>query len=376
MRPLDEGSGIYPPASGTRTSAAFLEHPRYWLSHRLFSVKKAPKNHPVSLTFDLELHPDEEEFHYDLSACAIVGDDLWLGSDELTSLERLSRGDDGNFGEHKSFPLSDYVDLPSGDEDEEVDIEGIVYADHCLWVTGSHSLKRQKTDGAKPKKAIKNLAGMVRETNRYLIARIPVVHDPEAGRSELFKTCVHPDDPEQALRAAQLFGTGGGNMLTEALRLDDHLGRFLSIPCKENGLDIEGIAVVGDRSLLGLRGPVLRGWSIVVEIEMEEICEHTLRLVRIGPHKRPYRKHFLDLQGLGIRDMCSSGEDLLLLAGPTMDLEGPVRVLRWKDIADRQKESIARERRTRGRTGFHVAGDRGTRPESRRGVDSAGTRRP
>ncbi|MGW4801813.1 DUF3616 domain-containing protein, partial [Nonomuraea sp. NPDC004297] len=44
----------------------------------------------------------------------------------------------------------------------------------------------------------------------------------------------------------------------------------------------------------------------------------------------PYRKHFLDLGGLGVRDMCPDGQSLLLLAGPTMNLDGPVRVLRWR----------------------------------------------
>jgi hypothetical protein len=294
----------------------------------------------VTLTFDLELHPEEKKFHQDLSACALVGNDLWLGSDELTTVERVTRDEDGNFGEHKTFPLSDYVDLPSGDESEEVDIEGIAYTDHCLWVTGSHSLKRKKAEGAKPKKAIKKLAEMERETNRFLIARIPLVFDPDTGHSELFKTCVHPDDPTRSLRAAQLFGTGAGNMLVDALRLDEHLGRFLSIPCKENGFDVEGIAVIGKRVLLGLRGPVLRGWAVIVEIEMEELCENVLKLVRIGPHKRFYRKHFLDLQGLGIRDLCLAGDDLLILAGPTMDLEGAVRVLRWRKIRDRDDEMI------------------------------------
>ncbi len=295
---------------------------------------------PVILTFNRDLHPGEKKFHEDLSACALVGNDLWLGSDELTSLERLTRDKDGNFGDHKTFPLSDYIQLPSGDESEEIDIEGIAYADHCMWVTGSHSLKREKADRAKPKKAIKKLAKMVRETNRFLIARIPVVFDPDTGHSELFKTCVNPDDPTQSLHAAQLFGTGAGNMLVDALRLDEHLGRFLSIPCKENGFDIEGIEVMGSRVLLGLRGPVLRGWAVIVEVEMERLCDNLLRLTRIGPRKRFYRKHFLNMNGLGIRDLRLAGDDLLVLAGPTMDLEGTVRIFRWSNIRKRKKEMI------------------------------------
>ena len=44
---------------------------------------------------------------------------------------------------------------------------------------------------------------------------------------------------------------------------------------------------------------------------------------------RGYRKHVLRLDGLGVRDLCPHGEDLLVLAGPTMDLDGPVHVFRW-----------------------------------------------
>src|SRR4030095_8201482 len=44
----------------------------------------------------------------------------------------------------------------------------------------------------------------------------------------------------------------------------------------------------------------------------------------------PYRKHVLDLDGLGVRDLCPDGDDLLVRAGPTMDLDGPVRIYRWR----------------------------------------------
>lgn len=43
----------------------------------------------------------------------------------------------------------------------------------------------------------------------------------------------------------------------------------MAIPSKDNGLDIEGLAVDGRRLLLGLRGPLLRGWSAPLEIAAE-----------------------------------------------------------------------------------------------------------
>jgi hypothetical protein len=51
----------------------------------------------------------------------------------------------------------------------------------------------------------------------------------------------------------------------------------------------------------------------------------------------------LDLDGLGIRELFRDGRDLLVLAGPTMDLDGPVKVWRWRDaIAAEQPQIVPR----------------------------------
>jgi len=125
-----------------------------------------------------------------------------------------------------------------------------------------------------------------------------------------------------------LDGDATGNELTRALSQDEHLQPFLEIPGKDNGFDIEGLAVANGRILLGLRGPVLRGWAVILEVELRENKQDPsiLKLKNIGPADQPYRKHFVDLGGLGIRDLCIHGNDLLILAGPTMDLDGPVTI--------------------------------------------------
>ena len=41
------------------------------------------------------------------------------------------------------------------------------------------------------------------------------------------------------------------------------------------------------------------------------------------------RKHFLQLGGLGVRDLHFAGDDLFILAGPTMVLDGDIRLFRW-----------------------------------------------
>lgn len=274
-----------------------------------------------------------------LSSVVKVSDCLWLACDEGIRLERL-RKTDGGYAEHVSFDLNDYLTLPA-DETCEVDIEGIDFENHYIWITGSHSLKRKKPkkEPLPLKKQIKRLAKVTADPNRYVLARIPLLVHPETGEQTLHKSCPHPDDPGQTLTAATLRLYDSGNELMKTLAEDEHLKDFLKIPGKDNGFDIEGLALDGSRVFLGLRGPVLRGWAVVLEIEPENADHHTLQLKPIGPKNCPYKKHFLDVAGMGIRELVPSGNDLLLLAGPTMDLDGVISVFRWKSALTRTRRA-------------------------------------
>jgi hypothetical protein len=230
-----------------------------------------------------------------------------------------------------------------------VDIEGIDFENHYLWITGSHGLKRKKPDEeGTVKKKIKQLSKVELEPNRYVLARIPLVSDPDTKEYRFYKSCKHPDDPEKTLTAAVLKEKKHTNELAEALQEDIHLKDFLKIPGKDNGFDVEGLALDGSRIFLGLRGPVLRGWAVILEIETKELDKHTIGLQKIGPKGQKYKKHFLDLAGMGIRELTPAGKDLLILAGPTMDLDGTISVYRWKNaIPDtkKSKKSIVYERK-------------------------------
>jgi hypothetical protein len=201
---------------------------------------------------------------------------------------------------------------------------------------GSHSLKRKKAEAGTPaQKNIKRLSTVEAQGNRFLLARIPVVRQND-GYALARKV------DADGRTAAQLHGNEVSNDLTTAIAEDPQLRDFLSIPGKDNGFDIEGLVVIGSRLLLGLRGPVLRGWAVLLEIEPElnDASTDTLVLKKIGPDGRRYRKHFFALNGLGLRDLCTSGDDLLILAGPTMDQDGPVTVFRWRGGFASDEESV------------------------------------
>ncbi|HEX6735288.1 MAG TPA: DUF3616 domain-containing protein, partial [Azonexus sp.] len=232
-----------------------------------------------------------------------------------------SAGELLRFGEGRSFPLADLLDLP-GAAGEEADLEGMAVADGYLWVVGSHGLKRKN---AKPGRDnadnAQRLAKVTLDGNRRLLACLPVDMGDD-GEPALVRAA------QDGRRARRLNGDAKSNQLTDALADDPHFAPYLAIPGKDNGFDIEGLAVDGQRLLLGLRGPVLRGWSALLEIALEAMGDE-LRLAPLDDSGRLLRKHFLQLEGLGIRDLHFSGDDLYILAGPTMVLDGDIRVFKW-----------------------------------------------
>ncbi|MGW4793535.1 DUF3616 domain-containing protein, partial [Nonomuraea sp. NPDC004297] len=181
--------------------------------------------------------------HTNLSAVRQSSTGVWVAGDETASFEHLAWTGD-HFGDQRTFLLADYVTLPAGPQDE-ADIEGMARANGYLWVVGSHSLKRRKVKAKDPGKGAERLATIVREENRYILARLPL----------------HPDT-ELPQRGSVMSGPGG---LVAHLRDDPHLAPFLALPGKDNGLDVEGLAVTPDQVYVGLRGPVLRGWAVVLE---------------------------------------------------------------------------------------------------------------
>lgn len=317
-------------------------------------ANRGVRMHPSNIVL-LEFHPEHDNLTHDkelrdgLSVALRMGRTLWLANDESVSLERLTVADKDSTGrssfarEHRQFLLHDYLPLPlpphgeTKDDINEADIEGLACDEKYLWLVGSHSLRRkQPRDGDGAKKAHQRLCSVGADGNRYLLARIPI--EKQEGEYTLRKELEHKG---KRRTAAMLRGDEHGNELTALLKQDEHFGPFLSIPGKDNGFDIEGIAIAGKHLLLGLRGPVLRGWAAILEVALVDDEESGwMRLGPVNNDGQMLRKHFLDLGGLGVRDLCVQGKDVLILAGPTMDLDGPVYVYRWAGGTQPGKDSV------------------------------------
>jgi hypothetical protein len=249
-----------------------------------------------------------------LSASVRVNDTLFVGADEACAIERLVI-DGERCGDHESIPLALLLDL--ADPDAEADIEGLAVEDGWLWVVGSHARTRPK-----PKKSkridLAELANLKDTRPRCLLARIPLVE--AQGVCSPVKVCGDR-------RAGLVPQSKHGSDLARLIAADPLLKPFTRVPAKEGGLDVEGIAVCNERVALGLRGPVIATYAMLLELEIKAKKSGKLAIER-GPAKR-----LLALEGLGIRDLKRRGDDLLILAGPTTGLSGPCAVYRWRDWA-------------------------------------------
>lgn len=317
------------------------------LTRTVLARRKAKRIAQIPLAFH-DIDPGAEKMiREDISAIAATGDgeSLWIGADEGASLERLTarRDETGRvlaYEGHVRFDLHDFFDFPNGTA-EEADVEDLTIADGYLWVVGSHSLKRKKPKpGDTPEQALATLTRVEREANRFLLGRIPLVASDRPGAPILARKGPAVDGGKRKRRAGAVKMSKDGSTLSKRLARDAHLGPFMRIPSKDNGLDVEGLAVVGDRVFLGLRGPVLRGWATVLELRFKARKDGQLKLKRFGDGDL-IRRHFLDLDGLGTRSMLVDGLDLILLAGPTMDLDGPVRLYRWRGALGAQSSTVA-----------------------------------
>jgi hypothetical protein len=280
-------------------------------------------------TAALEFDPEQKEIgetdlRTGLSAIALDGDTLWLACDEGCRLERLTKDGDEAFSGHQPIGLDSLLTLPAPDT-EEADIEGMDVADGWLWIVGSHSVKRKSAKAHdKPGAVADTLATVGRDGNRHLLARIPLAgNEARRKHGKRRAASIETRRKSSALLKAIKRGRDGDG--------DPHLAPFIPIPGKDNGFDIEGLAVRGSRVFVGLRGPVLRGWACVLELRPVGAGDH-LELEPLDK-RVPYRKHFLNLGGLGIRDLLVIGDDLLILAGPTMVLDAHCAIWRWKNGA-------------------------------------------
>ncbi|WP_201842612.1 DUF3616 domain-containing protein [Microvirga zambiensis] len=231
-----------------------------------------------------------------LSGLVSTGEFLWTVSDEGRTVECLRQNKDG-YHLHAQFELDDLIEaVPGADHDDELDLESVDIGDGHLWLCGSHCRVR-----AKPEADDELNSALRKRPSRQLLARIRLKN--------------HGGDRADA---AALPFKGKGS-LRQRLARDAYLSPFLELPSKENGFDIEGLAVSRDHVHLGLRGPLVDSIAVVVSLDITQDFQI-----------KSTRTLFVDLGGLGIRELVTERDAILILAGPVSSVRGPFRLYRWK----------------------------------------------
>lgn len=249
-----------------------------------------------------------------LSASTRAGGALFVAGDENLAIDRLVRGPRGVWGDHRRFLLSELVELAC--PDEEVDIEGLAEDDGWLWVIGSHARTRPKPGKqADDRIDLDELAELKDTRARCVLARLPLVEEDGVPA---------PAARDGERRAAIVKQSKHGNKLAEMLAADPLLAPFTRIPAKEGGIDVEGIAVAGERIALGLRGPTICGHALMLETRFAISPKGWIKL-------DPPVRRLLALEGLAIRDLKRRGDDLLILAGPSTAVSGPCALYCWRN---------------------------------------------
>src|SRR5262249_11031747 len=104
--------------------------------------------------------------------------------------------------------------------------------------------------------------------------------------------------------------------LAKAIKKNEILKPFRKIPSKENGIDIEGLAVSGKWLYAGFRSPVLRGNLVpVLRFHFGEESDTEIFFVQLG--------------GRGIRGLCATSSGFLILAGPPAEGPGSYQIYEW-----------------------------------------------
>jgi hypothetical protein len=220
----------------------------------------------------------------DLSGVASRGELLIVCPDE---------GAEFNVFRHvgRRFELTGKVSLLA-DRDQEIDMEGAASDSDYVYIVGSHSIRRRLIDeNGTYKQNRKRLTRIAPHTESYSLYRLKL------------------DGHGQLIEKERVD-------LRDVLEADNVLGRFFGVPGKENGIDIEGVAVKDGMLYVGFRGPVLRGNFVpVISFEFEQPHDYELNFVRLG--------------GRGIRDMVAVDGGFLILAGPVGDGDTSFELYFW-----------------------------------------------
>ena len=184
------------------------------------------------------------------------------------------------------------IDCSDGERKfRDLDGEAVAYAAPFFYVVGSHGCSRHSN----------KFRG-----SSFILARIPERQVTNAART------FDPSGVETSYRLSEA--------LAAAPRIRPYFTRDLM---SANGLNVEGLAIVGGKLFAGLRAPTLDGKAFIVAIDTDRlfdgrasINQHDVQVISVPIGA-----------GRGIRDMARLNDrQLLILSGPAQDAPVPFEI--------------------------------------------------
>ncbi len=242
---------------------------------------------PLPRIRDVTFAGDAVREQANLSAVLIQGDLVVVADDELRGVlvGRRTAPDTFTFGPTVPLEIRPIGDNP----DREFDLEALARHDDGVVAVGSHSARRVNVGGS---------GGLKRSQAENRKRQLDTFREP--SRDALVRFALDA-------RTATITGRPALTSLRPIIDGDAILKAFQTTAGKENGVDIEGLAIDGQTMWVGFRGPVIRNAYAVV-----------LRASNIDAPVADTLL-FLPLGGRGIRDLVKVSDGFLVLAGPVGD---------------------------------------------------------
>jgi hypothetical protein len=173
----------------------------------------------------------------------------------------------------------------------DLDGEAVAYAAPFFYVVGSHGCSRHSNKF---------------RSSSFILARIPERQVASAARS------FDPSSVETSYRLSEA--------LAAAPPIRPYFTRDLM---SANGVNVEGLAVVGGKLFAGLRAPTLDGMAFIVTIDAEKLFDESFPIKEGGAHVISVPLE----SGRGIRDLARLNDgQLLILSGPAQDAQIPFEI--------------------------------------------------
>jgi Protein of unknown function (DUF3616) len=231
-------------------------------------------------------------------ACMVIDDDMQAAQFVAVREGELKAGDAIRLiaDEFQGDPL-------------ELDGEGVAYANGSFYVIGSHGHPRDKHHRLDPFANRAEIDARIAASSQIVRIRLKPQVRKELGT----------DDVQDVERSSKL---------RPVIAAQSDLQPFVDGRLEDNGVTIEGVAVLSDRLYAGFPGPSLdQGMSPLLSVRLDAIfgdapAAPMLNKLPLGAAR-------------GVRDLSIFEQGLLVLAGPTGDDEGAYTIHWWSPASGR-----------------------------------------